>query len=181
MISAILYKSSTGSCERYAREMSRKLAIPSYPIDRCPLPKGMEVVFIGWLMNGKVSGLEKARKNYAVRAVVQVGMSAPSAAMADVCRKKNDLDAATPVFTVQGAFHMDRLSPPMRMVMKKVNKGIVRRLRAKGDLSEAERATMTMAAEGEGEPATWADIQAAIDWVTAQFNPPQVIKWHEPQ
>ena len=78
MISAILYKSATGSCERYAHIMSRKLALPSYPVDACPLPKGMEVIFIGWLMNGKVQGLAKAQKNYAVKAVVPVGMSLPT-------------------------------------------------------------------------------------------------------
>ena len=180
MISAILYKSSTGSCERYAREMSRKLAIPSYPVDRCPLPKGMEVVYIGWLMNGKVTGLEKARRRYEVRAVVQVGMSPPDDAMAAQCRKKNDLGERMPVFTLQGAFHMEKLPPLLRMVMKKVNPGIVKRLEQKGSLTDAERATLTMARSGEGEPATWDGIQKTVDWVKAQFNAPRVIKWHEP-
>ncbi len=180
MISAILYQSATGSCERYAREMSRKLALPLYPVDRCPLPKGMEILYIGWLMNGKVTGLEKARKDYAVKAVVQVGMSAPGARSEAACRAKNDLGGEIAVFTVQGGFHMDKLSLPMRVIMKNVNKSIVRRLEAKKDLSDADRATLKMARTGEGEPATWDGIQPAIDWVREQTNPPKVIKWHEP-
>ena len=43
MISAIIYTSTSGSCEYYAREMSRKLAIPCYEAKKCGLPKGMEV------------------------------------------------------------------------------------------------------------------------------------------
>ena len=181
MIQAIVYKSSTGSCEYYAHEMSRKLALPSYPVDRCPLPEGMEIVYIGWLMNGKVSGLEKARKKYAVKAIVQVGMSPPNAGSEAACREKNKLGGDTAVFTVQGAFHMDRLPLPMRVIMKQVNKSIVKRLEAKGQLNEAEQATLTMARTGDGEPATWEGIEPAVDWVRERFDLPKVIKWHEPR
>lgn len=180
MISAVIYKSSTGSCERYARVMSRELAIPAYPVDRCPLPKGMEVVYIGWLMNGKVSGLDKARKRYEVRAVVQVGMSPPSAAMDERCRKNNGLADDFPVFTLQGGFDMDRLSVPLRLIMKKINRGIAARLEAKDTLSEAEKATLAMAKNGRGEPATWDGVREVIDWAVALTDPPKVIKWHEP-
>ena len=181
MISAILYKSETGSCEYYAHEMSRKLALPSYPVDRCPLPKGMEVIFIGWLMNGKVQGLSKAMKNYDVKAVVQVGMSPPTAEAAAVCREKNGLGSSLPVFTAQGGFHMKKLSFPMQIIMKKVNPGIVKRLEAKEQLNEAEQATLAMASTGDGDPASWDGIQPAIDWALEQRNPLDVMKWHEPQ
>ena len=181
MISAIVYKSATGSCERYAREMSRKLAIPSYPVDGCPLPKGMEVVYIGWLMNGQVQGLKKAQRNWQVKAVVQVGMSPANPSSEANCRQKNGLGEDIKVFTVQGAFHMKKLSLPMQAIMKVVNKSIVQRLEAKGSLNDAEQATLTMAGTGEGEPATWEGIQPAIDWVLETRNPLDVMKWHEPQ
>lgn len=180
MISAIIYKSSTGSCERYARVMSRMLAIPAYPVDRCPLPKGMEIVYIGWLMNGKVSGLEKARKSYKIGGVVQVGMSAPSAAMAETCRKNHGLASDLPVFTLQGGFDMSKLSAPLRLIMKKINRGIAARLEAKGTLSEAEKATLEMAKTGKGEPATWDGVLEVVDWAVALTDPPKVIKWREP-
>ena len=181
MISAIVYKSATGSCERYAREMSRKLALPAYPVDGCPLPKGMEVVFIGWLMNGAVQGLKKAQKNYQVKAVVQVGMSPATPKSEAACREKNGLDTSIAVFTVQGAFHMKKLSLPMQLIMKVVNRSIVQRLEGKGQLNAGEQATLAMASTGEGEPATWDGIQPAVDWVQASRNLPDVMKWHEPQ
>jgi len=181
MVSAILYQTATGSCERYAREISRRLALPAYPVNSCPLPEGMEVILIGWLMNGKVQGLKKARKHYLVKAVVQVGMSPPSAKAEAVCRKKNALASDVAVFTAQGGFHMRKLSPPLRFVMKRINPGIAARLKNKGGLTPAEQATLTMAETGEGEPATWDGIQAAIDWALQERKPLKVMKWHEPQ
>ena len=178
MISAIIYTSTSGSCEHYAREMSRKLAIPCYDAKNCGLPKGMEVVYIGWLMNGQVTGLAKCMKDYDVKAVVQVGMS--PALSEDVCRAKNNLSADVKVFSLQGRFDMDKLSLPLKGIMKIVNKGIVERLEAKGDLTDAEKATLQMAKTGKGEPATWDGIQEAIDWVKELRNVPDVIKWHEP-
>ena len=147
MISAIIYTSVSGSCERYAREMSRKLAIPCYEQKNCGLPKGMEVVFIGWLMNGQVSGLSKAMKDYDVKAVVQVGMS--PVLSEDVCRSKNNISADVKVFSVQGRFDMDKLPIYFKPVMKVVNKGIAERLSGKADLTAAEKATYQMATTGE--------------------------------
>ena len=178
MISAIIYTSTSGSCERYAREMSRKLAIPCYDAKNCGLPKGMEVVYIGWLMNGQVTGLAKCMKDYDVKAVVQVGMS--PALSEDVCRAKNSLGSDVKVFSLQGRFDMDKLSLPFKGIMKVVNKGIVERLETKGDLNDAEKATLQMAKTGKGEPATWDGIYEVVDWVKELRNVPDVIKWHEP-
>ncbi len=180
MIRAVIYKSATGSCERYARVMSRMLAIPAYPADRCPLPKGIEVVYVGWIMGGRVSGLDKALKNYKVCGVVQVGMSPPGAALGETCWKNHSLASDIPVFTLQGGFDMSKLSAPLRLIMKKINRGIVARLEAKDALSDAEKATLEMARNGKGEPATWDGILEVVDWAVALTEPPEVIKWREP-
>ena len=180
MISAIIYTSTTGSCEYYAREMSRKLALPCYDAKHCGLPKGMEVIYVGWLMNGKVSGLSAAMKNYDVKAVVQVGMAPPTPGSEKVCRAKNGLGADMKIFSLQGRFDMDRLPLPFKPVMKIVNKGIVERLEAKGDLTDGEKATLQMAKTGKGEPADWNGADAVVAWVKELRNAPDVIKWHEP-
>ncbi|MFR0796575.1 MAG: hypothetical protein ACLSHG_10030 [Oscillospiraceae bacterium] len=44
---------------------------------------------IGWLLAGKVVGLNKAKERYNVVGVVSVGMGAPAANAEEVCRKKN--------------------------------------------------------------------------------------------
>lgn len=180
MISAIIYTSNSGSCEHYAREMSRKLAIPCYDVKKCGLPKGMEVVYIGWLMNGKVSGLAGVLRDYDVKAVVPVGMGAPTDSSAKVCRSKNGLGEDVKVFPLQGRFDMDKIPVYFRPVMKMVNKSLVSRLEGKSNLSAGDKATLEMAKNGKGEPATWDGILEVIDWVKEIREPLDVIKWHEP-
>ncbi len=180
MISAIIYTSKSGSCEYYAREMSRKLAIPCYDVSNCGLPKGMEVVYIGWLMNGKVSGLAGVLRDYDVKGVVPVGMGAPTESSAKVCREKNGLSEGVKVFPLQGRFDMSKIPVYFKPVMKMVNKSIVERLEGKSGLSDADKATLEMAKNGKGEPATWDGILEVIDWVKELREPLDVMKWHEP-
>ena len=139
MISAIIYSSTTGSCKKYAEEMSRMLHIPAVDAKKNALPKGMEVIYVGWLLGGKVVGLAKVRKDYVVKAVVQVGMGGPNPKSEAVCREKNGLLGGVEVFTLQGRFDMDGLPLPLRLVMKAKCREIAARLRAKGELTEAEQ------------------------------------------
>ncbi len=180
MISAIIYSSTTGSCKKYAEEMSRMLHIPAVDAKKNALPKGMEVIYVGWLLGGKVVGLAKVRKDYVVKAVVQVGMGGPNPKSEAVCREKNGLLGGVEVFTLQGRFDMDGLPLPLRLVMKAKCREIAARLRAKGELTEAEQATLRMAETGKGEPATWDGVQKVVDWAAAETNPPEVIKWSTP-
>ena len=124
--------------------MSRKLAIPCYSVKGLKLPKGMEVIYVGWALAGKVVGLSKIRKDYSVKAVVQVGMSPVYPSSVETCARQNDL-AGVKVFVKQGRFDIDRLPLPFKLIMKVKCKEIASRLAAKGNLTEAEQATLKMA------------------------------------
>ena len=178
MISAIIYSSTTGSCEFYAREMSRKLAIPCYSVKNLKLPKGMEVIYVGWAMAGKIVGLSKVRKDYAVKAVVQVGMSPVYPTSADAASKQNDLSGVK-VFVKQGRFDINRLPLPFKLIMKVKCKEIAGRMEAKGNLNEAEQALLKMAKTGKGEPPCW-DVEDVVAWEKENRNPLDVMKWYEP-
>ena len=67
------------------------------------------MIYLGWLMAGKVQGYAKAAKRYRVAAVCGVGMGASGSQLADV-RKANSLGDALPLFTLQGGFDMDKLN-----------------------------------------------------------------------
>ncbi len=178
MISAIIYSSTTGSCEFLAREMSRKLAIPCYSVKGLKLPKGMEVIYVGWALAGKVVGLSKIRKDYRVKAVVQVGMSPVYPSSVETCVRQNDL-AGVKVFVKQGRFDIDRLPLPFKLIMKVKCKEIASKLAAKGNLTEAEQATLKMAQTGKGEPPCW-DVEDVVAWEKENRNPLDVMKWYEP-
>jgi hypothetical protein len=183
MIQAIIYSSTTGSGKFYAEELSRKLAIPAYPAKKCPLVAGMEVVFVGWLLAGKMVGLSAAMKKYNVRTVVPVGMGDPAVLTDEMVRGKNGLGGNVAVFPQQGRFDIDKLPLPMRLIMRAKNKEIASRLQAKAAktaLNDAEKACLKMAETGRGEPATWDGIQKVVEWVKADNNAPDVMRWHEP-
>lgn len=114
MIDAIVYSSLSGSCEEYAHRMSAALHVPFFTEQSHICPIGRKVVYIGWLLAGKVVGLNKAKERYNVVGVVSVGMGAPAANAEEVCRKKNGLGADIAVFPLQGRFDLKRLPLPDR-------------------------------------------------------------------
>lgn len=170
MISCIVYSSTTGSCEKYARMMAGKLHIPAYSVKYVPAPQGREVIYVGWLFAGKVVGLDKVLKTENVKAVVQVGMADAGADAEAACREKNGLSADVKVFSLQGRFSLKGLPLPLRLIMKIKTKEIAARLQAKAAkaaLTAAEQACLKMAETGEGEPATWQGYEAVVDWAKA--------------
>ena len=63
MIKAILYLSNTGFTEKYARLLKNRLNLPAYSMkSSIPLPNDSEIIYLGWLKAGFVSGYKKAAK-----------------------------------------------------------------------------------------------------------------------
>ena len=155
MFSAIVYKSTTGSCKRYAELLSARLHIPAFPLGKEYIPADTKIIFVGWLFAGKIMGYEKAEKKYDIGAVVQVGMSPASAKSEEIGRKKNVISPDVPLFTRQGGFNINKLPPHFRFIMKIKNKEIAARFEGKTDLTDAQKATYKMASTGVGEPPCW--------------------------
>ena len=87
MFSAIVYKSTTGSCKKYADLLSARLHIPAFPLGKEYIPADTKIIYVGWLFAGKIMGYDKAAKKYDIGAVVQVGMSPVSAKRKFAARK----------------------------------------------------------------------------------------------
>ena len=73
---SIVYTSNTGYTAEYARLLGEKTGLPVYALDEAEqkLAAGNCVIYLGWLMAGKVQGYKKAAKRYKVQAVCGVGM-----------------------------------------------------------------------------------------------------------
>ena len=109
MIRAIVYNSKTGSCKRYAEELSHALVLPSYPLGKQPaLPDG-EVIYVSWVMAGGVTGYAKLAKQMKVAAVCAVGMAPVQEDSVRLGRKKNKVPDDVAYFCLQGGFHMDNM------------------------------------------------------------------------
>ena len=141
----IVYSSNTGFTEQYAKLLGRALDMPSYKLGNVPAcHKGAEAIYLGWLFAGKIVGYRKCAKKYNISCAVGVGMSPPSPELAEGLRATEKIPAGTPVFYLQGGFDINRLSLPLKLIMKIKCKQIAARLRAKGELTEAEQLTLEM-------------------------------------
>ena len=73
MISGIVYTSNSGYTAQYARLLGAALDLPvtdaKWGADPHP---GRAVIYLGWLMAGKVQGYAKAAKEFDIRAVCAV-------------------------------------------------------------------------------------------------------------
>lgn len=78
MIRTIVYMSETGHTKKYAGLLGEQTGLPVFELSSAvrKLPKGAEIIYLGWLMAGTVKGLKKAQKHFALSAVCGVGMSA---------------------------------------------------------------------------------------------------------
>lgn len=166
MFSAVVYNSISGSCKRYAEMISAKLSIPAVDIKNAHVRSGGKVIYVSWIMAGKITGLEKAMSKFNVGAVVQVGMGAVSEKSEAFAREKNAINPEIPVFCKQGAFDINKLPVHFRIIMRMKNKEIAERLNKKGNLNEQEKATLKMAETGKGEPACWC-VSDIVEWCKA--------------
>ena len=63
---AIVYTSNTGYTAQYAKLLGKNTGLPVYSLTEAEekLPGGNCVIYLGWLMAGKVQGYTKAARRY---------------------------------------------------------------------------------------------------------------------
>jgi hypothetical protein len=141
----IIYKSNTGYTEQYAKLLSRELDIPAYSAESIPACHyGQDVIFMGWVMAGKIMGYGSVVKKCRVCAVVGVGMGPDLPELVPGFRKAMHLTNGMAVFYLQGGFDLSRLKGPFKLIMQVKNKEIAARLTMKSQRTSAEDATLAM-------------------------------------
>lgn len=63
------------------------------------LPTGTEIIYLGWIMAGKIQRFGLARKKYKICAVCAVGMGQTGTQRKEI-REKNNIPGKIPVFTL---------------------------------------------------------------------------------
>ena len=165
---AIIYTTNTGSTEQYARLLAQKTGLPA-----CSLAEAKkrdfdraEVVYLGWIMAGSVTGYAEAAKRYRVRAVCGVGMG-QTGTQTDSVRKKSAVPANIPLFTLQGNFDVKKLHGVYRLMMEIMVKTAGKALAEKKDRTPEEDDMLDMMLHG-GERVNAENLSAVLDWFSAQ-------------
>ena len=161
---SIVYTSNTGYTAEYARLLGEKTGLPVYSLAEAEqkLAAGNRVIYLGWLMAGKVQGYKKAAKRYKVQAVCGVGMGGTGSQLQEV-RKANAIPEKTPLFTLQGGFDIQKLSGVYKLMMTIMVKTAGKGLAEKQDRTPDEDVMLEMLTKG-GSRVSAENLAVVLDW-----------------
>lgn len=161
---SIVFTSNTGYTREYAALLGEKTGLPVYSLEEAGqrLAPGNTILYLGWLMAGKIQGYAKASARYHVAAVCGVGMGATGSQIADV-RKANGLTAELPVFTLQGGFDITRLRGVYKLMMTVMTKTLGRKMAEKTDRTQEEDDMLELLTHG-GSRVCVENLAKVVDW-----------------
>ena len=160
---AIIYTSYTGSTKKYAELLGHELAIPVLNVQesKTKLSLNTEIIYLGWIMAGKVQGYSSIKNIYKVCAIGAVGMGQTGTQVKEI-RKKNDIPESTPLFTLQGNFNLERLHGLYKIMMNIMIKTVGNALEKKENKTIEEEDTLEMMKGGER--VSIKNLQEVINW-----------------
>ena len=161
---AIVYTSNTGYTAQYAALLSNHTGLPVYSLveARKRLTRSSTILYLGWLMAGRVQGYAKAAKLYRVAALCGVGMGFTGSQLQDV-RQANRIPARLPVFTLQGGFDMAKLHGIYKMMMTVMAKTVGKKLANKKDRTPDEDSMLELLLHG-GNCVSEENLEAVLTW-----------------
>lgn len=167
-LKAIVYTSNTGFTAQYAALLAKKTGLHAYTLNEAleKLPNGAEIIYMGWIMAGKIQGFITATKRYQVAAVCGVGMN-PTGSQLAMVRQANGLSEDMPVFTLQGGLNMEKLHGFKRLILKIMGGSMGRQLMAKQDRTPEEDAILDMFRNG-GDHVSMQNLKEVLAWYEAQ-------------
>ena len=170
MIDAIVYTSNTGYTEKYAKILGEKTDLPVYSLKDAEkqLPQGRTILYLGWMMAGKIQCYDKAAKRYSVAAVCGVCMGATGGQIEDA-RKATKLPENLPIFTMQGGFDMKKLRGTYKMMMSVMAKTVGKKLENKTDRTAEEDQMLEMLFHG-GDFVREENTEAVMEWYNGYRN-----------
>ena len=101
----IVYTSKTGFTREYAQMLGRAAGLPVCALDEATgkVGPGSDILYLGWLMAGHISGIDHAVKRFHVRAACGVGMTPPGDKVLQDLARSNYVPNA-PIFYLQGGW-----------------------------------------------------------------------------
>jgi hypothetical protein len=167
MIRAIVYTSNTGYTAAYAKLLGEKLSLPVFSLARAKeqVSAGSEIIYLGWIMAGRIKGYKDAAKHYQLRGVCGVGMGGTGTQLAEV-RQKNNLSDDMPLFTLQGGFDRSRLRGIYKFMMGIMAKTAGKALSQKQDRTSEEDRMLDMMLHG-GNYVSLENLRAVLEWAAA--------------
>lgn len=127
MIAAVVYTSETGFTEKYAKWISSQLACDCFPaedISADNLKRYGVIIYGGWILDGVVQGLKKARPLFRGKKLIVFGVGAlPQSEKRTIALASKNKLADLPFFYFTGGVHFDDLTRSRRNGLKALQRG----------------------------------------------------------
>lgn len=161
---AIVYTSNTGYTQQYAMILAQCIDLPVYELQQAlqELDADLPIIYLGWLMAGKIQGYKKATRYFQVVAVCGVGMGKTGSQMQDLV-KTNDLPSHLPLFTLQGGFDIEKLKGLYKIMMKIMIHTAGKGLADKANRTAEEEDMLALMVQG-GNRVSQENLAAVISW-----------------
>jgi flavodoxin len=106
----IVYESSTGFTEKYAKMFAEKTGLECWSMymAKIKVQKDEDVVYFGWIQQGEISKYKKAAKKFNVLAVCPVGIAAPSERVTEKLKEKNKIGDLPKIFYLHGGYDPEK-------------------------------------------------------------------------
>ena len=162
----IVYQSNTGFTQQYAEMLAKAEKLKLYSFEEAPLDAETEVFYMGPLMAGRITGADKACKQYKVVGVCGVGMSPPGKDILNTISKANATITA-PMFYLQGGWAPKKVGFIKRRAVQMVTKSFREALQAKSKRTEYEQQTLDMLLKG-GSFVAYKNLDTIRNWMHEQ-------------
>ena len=148
MLKAIIYKTNTGHTLEYAKMLSKDLDIPAYDIKELKKFKEClkiddEIIYMGWVCAGRISGLTKINNGYKIVCTIAVGAYPDSKENFETLRIGNNINDDNKLFYLRGGINLEKINP----LFKKIFKIVGSRLEKSDKESDRELANMFIKGE----------------------------------
>ena len=164
----IVYQSNTGFTQRYAEMLGKAEHLKVYSLEQADLPQDTEVFYMGPLMAGRITGLDKAIKQFSVVGVCGVGMSIPGKEVLTTMTRANFVPNA-PIFYLQGGWAPKQVGWIQRQAVNMVTRSIRAQLERKSDRTRVEQANLDMLRNG-GDMVAYENLSTIRTWMKETVN-----------
>lgn len=168
---AIIYTSNTGYTEKYAKMLAKKCNLPIYTLAEAEksLPAGSDIIYMGWLMAGRINEYNKATKLFNIKAVCAVGLC-DTGSLINETRKNNDIPESTVLFTLQGGYAPEKLKGMYKFIMKIVTKVLIKKIDSLASPTEGDKAMKSTLQTG-GSFVCEDNLRQIVDFIQQTKNP----------
>ena len=164
----IVYQSNTGFTKQYAEMLARAEKLKLYALDEAELPHDTEVFYMGPLMAGRITGIDKALKQFSVVGACGVGMSPPGREVLNTLSKANSVPNA-PIFYLQGGWAPKQVGWFKRQAVNMVTRSFRQALEAKSNRTALEQANLDMLRKG-GSMVAYENLGTIRTWMKEPYT-----------